>query len=157
MIARKDCIASLTIMDGDSPLSVDRVTCDQRSAIESLHEGRFQPLNDNNGPYALRLSVEESRLVFRMRNALDEDIQMLVLSGMPYRRLIHDYFLVLESHEAARRMAATRDRLEALDMARRSLHNEGAELLSSRLKDRISMDFETARRLFTLICVLYRR
>jgi len=80
---------------------------------------------------------------------------MLVLSLKPYRRLIQDYFLMLESYEQARH-SATRDKLEAIDMGRRGIHNEGADLLLSRMESKITMDHETARKLFTLICVLHK-
>lgn len=129
---------------------------EQELAINDLiRQSVFQPLNDNHAPYALRLSIEDGKLVIRMRNAQETDLSMLVLSLKPYRRLIQDYFLMLQSYEAARHHA-TREKLEAIDMGRRGLHNEGAELLIARLKNKIEIDFETARRLFTLICALHR-
>ena len=115
----------------------------------------FKPLNDNDGPYDLQLSIEESRLVMRMKNGNDHDIPALVLSLKPYRRIIQDYFLMIESYEQARQNA-TREKLEAIDMARRGIHNEGAELFMKRLKDKIDIDFDTARKFFTLICVLHK-
>ncbi len=134
----------------------ERLGGERMAALSDLMQNhRFQPLNDNNGPYALRLSIQESKLVLHLRNILDEDILTLVLSLRPYRRLIQDYFLMLESYERARH-SATREKLEAIDMGRRGLHNEGAELLVSRLKDKIDMDFDMARRLFTLICALHK-
>ena len=122
---------------------------------ELLQHNHFQPHNDNNGPYALQLSIEDARLVMRIQNAHNRDLNALVLSLKPYRRLIQDYFLMLQSYEQARQHA-TREKLESIDMARRALHNEGAELLIERLKDKIEIDFETARKLFTLICVLHK-
>lgn len=120
-----------------------------------IGNSHFQPLNDNAGPYALAMAIEEHRLVMRVSNSQEIELPTLVLSLTPYRRLIRDYFLTIESYEQAR-AAATREKLETIDMARRSLHNEGAELLSTRLNDKIDMDFETARRLFTLVCSLHR-
>lgn len=137
---------------GPGPLDAERLA----ALSDLMQSSHFQPLNDNEGPYAVQLSVEENRLVLRLRNAADDELNTLALSLQPYRRLIHDYFLILESYETARH-TATSDKLEAIDMARRSLHNEGAELLTSRLRDKIDIDFETARRLFTLICVLVKR
>ena len=94
--------------------------------------------------------------MLRLRNERDEELPLLALSLQPYRRLIHDYFLMVQGYEESRRSAPP-ERLEAIDMGRRGLHNEGAELLIERLKGKIDMDFETARRLFTLICVLHRK
>ncbi len=129
---------------------------EQKQALQNfLTENRFQPLNDNQGPYTIKLSIEENRLVMRIKNATAQDLNMLVLSLKPYKRLIQDYFLVLNSYEKARQHA-TREKLEAIDMGRRGIHNEGADLLLARLKDKIDMDFETARKLFTLICVLHK-
>lgn len=129
---------------------------EQKQALQNiLNHNCFQPVNDTHGPYDLKLSIEDNRLVIRMRNALGEDLNMLVLSLKPYKRLIQDYFLMLDSYEQARQFA-TREKLEAIDMGRRGLHNEGADLLLKRLGDKIEMDHETARKLFTLICVLHK-
>lgn len=129
---------------------------EQEAALRDLARlGHFQPLGDDNGPYDLVLSIEENRLVMRITNAGGQELNTLVLSLKPYRRLIQDYFLMLESYERARHEAIC-SRLEAIDMGRRGIHNEGAELLISRLRDKIDMDFETARRFFTLICVLHK-
>jgi uncharacterized protein (UPF0262 family) len=130
---------------------------EQRAALHDLTQaGYFQPMNDTEGPYELALSIEESRLVLRLRNAKEQDLPLLALSLSPYRRLIQDYFLMVQGYEESRRSAPP-ERLEAIDMGRRGLHNEGATLLTERLKGKIDMDFETARRLFTLICVLHRK
>ena len=110
---------------------------EQRAARDDLvNNSHFQPHNDNNGPYALQMSIEDGRLVLQMKNAQAQELSTLVLSLKPYRRLIQDYFLMLQSYDQARQHA-TREKLEAIDMARRSLHNEGAELLMGRLKDKI--------------------
>lgn len=131
---------------------------EQLDALKALiHDSYFQPLNDNHGPYDLTLSIEDSRLVIRMRNAVSEDLSMLVLSLSPYRRLIQDYFLMIDSYERARHDHVTFEKLEAIDMGRRGLHNEGANILRARLKDKIEMDLETARRFFSLICLLTQR
>lgn len=148
-------IAALTLPgDMDGAVVPNHMKREQQSALSDLlRQSHFQPRNDNNGPYALHLSIEEARLVFRMKNALEQDLNILAVSLKPYRRVVEDYFLMLQSYEQVRQHA-TSDKLEAIDMARRALHNEGAELLRSRLQDKIDIDFETARRLFTLICVL---
>jgi len=115
----------------------------------------FQPIkNQGSGPYALSLSVEENRLVFRIENDAGDELPMLVLSLKPYKRLVKDYFMIVRSYDEAMREGKP-SRIEAIDMGRRGLHNEGAEGLQERLADKIEMDFDTARRLFTLICVLH--
>lgn len=130
---------------------------EQQRALEDLkRSSHFHPQNDNHGPYDIALSVVESRLVMEIRNAVGQDLNMLVLSLSPYRRLIHDYFMMIDSFEQARRGNISPCKMEAIDMGRRALHNEGADLLISRLQGKIDMDFETARRFFTLVCVLYK-
>lgn len=126
------------------------------AAVQDLIEtGSFQPVNDDNGPYKIGVSIEDNRLVIRTNDKQGEELPMLILGLKPYKRIIQDYFLMIESYEKAR-ITSTREKLEAIDMGRRGLHNEGAELLIHRLKDKIDMDFDTARRFFTLICVLHK-
>jgi uncharacterized protein (UPF0262 family) len=128
---------------------------DRLTAIHDLQsDGYFKPLKHGQGPYALTLSIQDNRLVIEMENAAKEPIPMLVLSLKPYKRLIQDYFMIVSSYDEALREGKNA-KLEAIDMGRRGLHNEGAELLQERLKDKVDMDFGTARRLFTLICVLH--
>lgn len=149
-------IIELQLPDKDTFVAPDHMKRERQSALaDILNQSHFQPRNDSSGPYALHMAIEESRLVFRMKNSLQQELSALVLSLKPYRRLIQDYFLMLQSYEQAR-AHATREKLEAIDMARRALHNEGAELLMGRLEEKIDMDFETARRIFTLICVLHK-
>ncbi len=127
---------------------------DIRNALKALTEQSFfSPQNDAHGPYSLSLSIQENRLVFEITNAKKEQLPMLVLSLKPYKRLLQDYFLILHSYDEAMRDGKP-SRIEAIDMGRRGLHNEGASLLMERLESKISMDLDTARRLFTLICVL---
>lgn len=153
----KSRIVTLSLAGSDGTDVSSLLAGEQRTAANDLtQDGHFQPANDGNGPYALALSIEENRLVLRMRNAMEQDLPLLALSLQPYRRLIHDYFLMVQGYEDSRRTAPP-DKLEAIDMARRSLHNEGATLLTERLTGKIDMDFETARRLFTLICALNRK
>ncbi len=128
----------------------DRATALQDLALESV----FQLEKDSGGPYDLSLSIEENRLVFRIKNSAGKPLPMLVLALKPYRRIIKDYFLIMHSYDAALRDGKP-SRIEAIDMGRRALHNEGATLLQERLGGKISMDHSTARRLFTLICVLH--
>jgi len=121
-----------------------------------LEANSFRPEGSHGGPYKLMLSVEENRLVFDIQ--LEDDTQhgKVMLSLTPLRRVIKDYFLICESYYKAIRTAPP-SQIEALDMGRRGLHNEGSELLIERLKGKITVDHDTARRLFTLICVLHMK
>jgi uncharacterized protein (UPF0262 family) len=119
-----------------------------------IEENSFAPLGHDGGPYRLALQLVENRLVFDIRTEGDEPVIAHHLSLSPFRRLVKDYFLVCESYYQAIR-TATPSQIEAIDMGRRALHNEGSELLQERLKDKIAMDFDTARRLFTLLTVLH--
>lgn len=121
-----------------------------------LEENNFQPVGAEPGPYDLHLSIEENRLVFdvRLARATDETYGKVMLSLTPFRKLIKDYFLICESYYDAIKTAAPAQ-IEAIDMGRRGLHNEGSQLLKDRLDGKIEMDFDTSRRLFTLICVLH--
>ena len=124
-------------------------------AIYDLLEGNsFRPEGSHGGPYKLVLGVEENRLTFDI--ALEDGTPhgKIMLSLTPLRRVIKDYFLMCESYYKAIRHAPP-SQIEALDMGRRGLHNEGSELLRERLKDKIEVDHDTARRIFTLICVLH--
>ena len=119
-----------------------------------LEQNTFAPQGDEDGPFALHLSVTGTRLVFDVRRADGSPIMAHHLSLAPLRRIVKDYFTVCDSYYAAIR-TATPDRIEALDMGRRGLHDEGSHILMERLKRKVEVDFDTARRLFTLICVLH--
>ncbi|HVZ91786.1 MAG TPA: UPF0262 family protein [Rhizomicrobium sp.] len=119
-----------------------------------LEANRFAPAGSDGGPYHLVLGVEENRLVFDILLQDKTAHGKVTLSLTPMRKAIKDYFLICDSYYKAIR-AAPPSQIEALDMARRSSHNEGSELLMERLKGKIEVDFDTARRLFTLICVLH--
>ena len=121
-----------------------------------IEENSFAPLGHDGGPYCLALHVVENRLVFDIRTEDDAPVIAHHLSLSPFRRLVKDYFLVCESYYQAIR-TSTPSQIEAIDMGRRALHNEGSELLQERLKDKIALDFDTARRLFTLLTVLHWR
>lgn len=130
---------------------------ERRIAIFDLVENNvFRPLQSDGGPYVLRLAIESGRLVFDVMTEGRAPHGKVMLSLTPFRRIVKDYFLVCDSYHAAIRNAAP-SQIEAIDMGRRGLHNEGSEILRERLKDKIELDFETARRLFTLICALASR
>ncbi len=140
------------------PLPSPYAEADRRQAVEDLLAGnRFRPQGMAGGPYGLALAVRDGRLVFDIRDAEDRPLRALVLALGPFRRLIKDYHLVVESHERAVADGGSEARIQAIDMGRRGLHNEGASVLVERLKGRIDIDFETARRLFTLVCALHQR
>jgi len=131
---------------------------DRRQAIEDLLRGnRFDPAGLGEGPFALYLLVREGRLVLDIRRADDAALRAIILSLGPFRRLIKDYLMLVENHEEAVTHGAMEARVQAIDMGRRGLHNEAAELLMARLEGRVAVDFETARRLFTLIAALHQR
>jgi uncharacterized protein (UPF0262 family) len=111
---------------------------------------------DENGPYNLRLSVADQRLLFDVTGQDGGAAKQIILSLTPFRRVIKDYFLVCNSYYDAIRSASPMQ-IEAIDMGRRGLHDEGSHLLIERMSGRATLDFDTARRLFTLICALHVR
>ncbi len=112
---------------------------------------------EQDGPYSVHLSIEDNRLIFDIRSEDDvSNLGRVPLPAISFRRVIKDYFHICESYLDAIK-TATPSQIEAIDMGRRGLHNEGSEQLQERLKDKVEMDFDTARRLFTLICVLHIR
>ncbi|MEX0591287.1 MAG: UPF0262 family protein [Xanthobacteraceae bacterium] len=119
-----------------------------------IEENRFEPLGHNGGPYALKIALIETRLVFEVTREDGAPVITHMLSLTPFRRVVKDYFLVCESYYAAIKTESP-SRIEAIDMGRRGLHNDGSKLLIERLKDKVAVDFDTARRLFTLICALH--
>jgi uncharacterized protein (UPF0262 family) len=119
-----------------------------------LEDNSFAPQVDAKGPFALHLSINGSRLVFDIRHADGSAVMAHLLSLTPLRRIVKDYYMVCDSYYEAIR-TATPDRIEALDMGRRALHDEGSKILMERLERKVTLDFDTARRLFTLICVLH--
>jgi uncharacterized protein (UPF0262 family) len=122
--------------------------------FDLLEENDFALVGGEAGPYKLHLGVFEQRLVFGVHDADDCKLRDIVLSLTPFRKVVKDYFLVCESYYSAIKKLGT-SQIEALDMGRRGLHNEGSELLRERLAGKIEVDHDTARRLFTLICALH--
>ena len=120
-----------------------------------VEESRFA-VKDKPGPYRLVLSLSERRLIFDIRSESGDSLMTHALSLTPFRNVVKDYFLICDSYRQAIRFGAP-SRIEAIDMGRRALHNEGSEALKARLKGKVELDLDTARRLFTLICVLHWR
>jgi uncharacterized protein (UPF0262 family) len=119
-----------------------------------IEENSFQPVDHPAAPYALHLSMSENRLVFDIRKPDGAAVVAHLLSLTPLRKTVKDYFMICDSYYAAIR-TATPDKIEAIDMGRRGLHDEGSRTLMERLDGKVTVDFQTARRLFTLICVLH--
>jgi len=130
---------------------------ERRVAIYDLIEdNHFVPSGAGDGPFVLRLSLVEGRLWFDIGNADGAPVAKIALPLQPLRGLLRDYGLVCDSYYQAIK-SAPRSRIEALDMGRRGLHNEGSELLMEKLEGQIELDLDTARRLFTLIFVMQMR
>jgi uncharacterized protein (UPF0262 family) len=128
----------------------------QVAVFDLLERNAFALENGFPGPYCVELSLREANLVFAIRSESGDQATELVLPVRPFRRLIKDYFLICSSYFEAIKMASP-SRIEAIDMGRRGLHNEGAEKLADALAGKVRLDDETARRLFTLVCVLHVR
>ena len=139
-----------------APATAD-VEHERKVAIYDLLEDNFfKPNGAGDGPFELYLSNVEKRLVFDVRRQGGEALGQVHLSMTPLRKIIKDYFMLCESYYDAIRNAAPAQ-IETIDMARRAMHNEGSEILAERLKNKIDIDDNTARRLFTLICSFHMR
>jgi uncharacterized protein (UPF0262 family) len=148
-------LCKITLDEGSIGRSSPDIEHERAVAIyDLLDDNSFAPVANESGPYALQLSIQESRLVFDVRREDGTPLTAHLLSLTPFRRIVKDYFLICDSYYKAIR-TSTPSQIEAIDMGRRGLHNEGSELLMERLKEKIEIDFDTARRLFTLICVLH--
>lgn len=129
---------------------------DKQRAVADLEAENHFALPGFSGPYQLNLSIVEGRLLLDVRSRDNTTLSIFGMALGPFRRIIKDYDMMVESYATA--VAEGRDaRIQSIDMGRRGLHNEGAELLRRRLEGRIAVDLDTARRLFTLLCVLHQR
>ncbi|CDZ33015.1 UPF0262 protein [Neorhizobium galegae bv. officinalis] len=145
------------VLDDSIGRSTPDVEHERAVAIFDLvDENSFEPLGHAGGPYKLKLSLVDAKLMLGITTDKDEQVATHILSLTPFRRIIKDYFMICESYYEAIR-ASTPSRIEAIDMGRRGVHNEGSQTLMDRLDGKIRVDFDTARRLFTLVCVLYWR
>lgn len=127
------------------------------AVYDILESIRFRPVGNFTGPYRVHLSIEERRrLVFEVADDGSGEHVRLTLPLVPFRRIVRDYFQICESYyDAIKRLSPSQ--IETIDMARRAIHDEGSGILIERLEGKIEVDDETARRLFTLICVLHIR
>jgi len=158
-------------MGGDNTRHIAEITLDERTVVrrsrdieheravaifDLLETNHFAPVSGIAGPYHLHLAIEENRLSIEIRSLSNAASETIVLPLAPFRGIVRDYFMVCESYyEAIRRSSLSQ--IEAIDVGRRSLHDEGSALLVERLGDKAAIDHDTARRLFTLICVLHLR
>ena len=148
-------LIAITLDEGSIGRSNPDVEHERAVAIyDLLEENVFAPAGHESGPYALHLGITENRLAFDIRLAEGAPLIVHMLSLTPFRKIVKDYFLVCESYYQAIRTAMP-SQIEAIDMGRRGLHDEGSRLLMDRLGGKVQVDFDTARRLFTLICVLH--
>jgi uncharacterized protein (UPF0262 family) len=139
--------------------SIGRGSADQEheratAIYDLIDDNSFGVVGHDGGPYALTISLHEAKLALAVTDSDGACVVTHILSLTPFKRILKDYFLVCETYYAAIR-TATPSRIEAIDMGRRGLHNEGAQLLLERLKGKIDIDSDTARRIFTLITALH--
>ena len=151
----RHCLQSV-VLDEESLAAASRDQEQERqiAIFDLLEDNLFQPDGAESGPYDLKIALIENRLALDITGP--DYVRRHILSLSPLRGGIKDYFMVCESYYNAIR-SATPQQIEALDMGRRALHNEGSALLQSRLKGKVETDMDTARRLFTLICALHWR
>jgi uncharacterized protein (UPF0262 family) len=151
-------VLARVLLAGEAPSGLSpELEADRAQAIADLaRENVFAPAGVAPGPYELRLSIEDGRLLLDIRDANGRKLIAHLLALGPFRRLIKDYHLLVESY--AKAVQEGREaRLQAIDMGRRGLHNEAARLLAERLAGKVTIDLETARRIFTLLAVLSQR
>ena len=152
---RSNRLVAVTLDENSIGRSNPDVEHERAVAIyDLLEDNTFAPKDDDGGPFALHLSITGTRLVFDIRHADGAPVVAHLLSLTPFRRIVKDYFMICDSYYQAIRTATT-DKIEAIDMGRRGIHDEGSRTLQERLKGKVRIDFETSRRLFTLICVLH--
>ena len=148
-------ILKIEIEDNARKKRLPMIEQERAQAVKDLlRDNYFKPLQDIYGPYYVRLAVEGPRLCISIRGESRTELETIHVSLVRLRRLMKDYFLVCESFTQAC-WIGDKTKIETLDMARRGLHNEGAEDLRRILAGKIEMDEETARRIFTLVCVLH--
>ena len=155
----KQRIISVELDEGSIVWRNPDVEQERRVAIfDLIEDNKFVPQRGHPdgyaGPYRLRLRVEDGRLIFEISREDHSPLEAIILGLGRFRRPIRDYFAICDSYYQAIK-TATAQQIETVDMARRGLHNEAAEMLMDRLDGKIAVDFDTARRLFTLICVLH--
>lgn len=149
-------IAAITLDERSVVRRSPEIESERNAAIaDLLHENSFTPVSGQTGPFALHLAIEENRLLIDITGA-DQSTETIQVGLGPFRRIVKDYYVVCESYyDALRRQNLSQ--VEAIDAGRRALHDEGSALLAERLAEKVAVDHDTGRRLFTLICVLHLR
>ncbi len=151
-----DRLVSVLLDEALAPASAD-IEHERKVAIYDLLEDNvFKVVGQSRGPYRLKLAIADKRLLFDIADAEAERCSIVGLALSPFRRIVKDYYMICGSYYQAIRTASPAQ-IETIDMARRGLHNEGSELLKERLAGKVEVDQNTARRLFTLVCVLHWR
>lgn len=141
-----------TVVRRSADIEHERAT----AIFDLLEENRFAPAGGAEGPFHLHLAMEGPRLILDIRAADEKPVDRVALALAEFRSIIKDYFLICESYNLAIRNAPL-SKITAIDQGRRALHDEASELLRERLAPQVAVDGDTARRLFTLICVLQIR
>jgi uncharacterized protein (UPF0262 family) len=152
----EDRLVKVDLDDADMPRRSAEAEQERAIAIYDLLEENFFRLHDQSGPYHLCLRLEGRHVHFDIREVNDKSLIQFFMAMGPLRRVMRDYFHVCDTYYDAIRTKSP-SQIQAIDMGRRALHNEGSEVLQARLDGKLKTDFPTARRLFTLICVLHSR
>ena len=148
-------LIGITLDEGSIARGLKQIEHEREVAIYDLMDGNSFTLDGHDaGPYHLRLGVMDDKLALTVSNEGQQPVATHHLALMPFRRIMKDYFLVLDSYYQAIRTAPP-SKIEAIDVGRRGLHDEGSQLLMDKLAGKITLDFETARRLFTLLSALH--
>lgn len=150
-------IVELNIDEDSLPAASPDMVHERRVAIfDLLEENEFYPQGSEAGPYIVTLSLRDNKLVMNIARSNGAPRDDVSFSLTPFRRVIKDYFMICESYHNAIRTAMPAQ-IEAIDMGRRGLHNEGSRMLTDAMRNKVEVDFQTSRRLFTLLCALHRR
>ena len=156
--SQEDRLIAIKLDEGTIARASSEIEQERAIAIYDLVEDNsFKPISEAelyDGPFCLNLSLQEGRLVFDITQQDGVSLLVHILSLSPFRRIVKDYYMICDSYFAAIK-TATPSQIETIDMARRGLHNDGSQLLLDRLNGKVLMDSDTARRLFTLVCVLH--
>lgn len=151
----QDCLSHVTLDDRlIKPLSHDSGHDRKIAIYDLLQENQFEVIGGPGGPYRLHIDKKENRLILFITDHSGQFSRTIILSRSPFRRIMSDYFALLESYNEAIRNAPP-SRIEAIDMGRRGLHDEGSQILQDRLDGKVKIDHQTARRLFTLVCNIF--
>jgi len=151
-----ECLSVVNLDETGLPAPTPEIEQERKVAIfDLLEQNSFRlPNGAAKGPYSLDLAIRDRRLVFAVKTEAGDPAAEFHLSLTPFRQIIKDYFQICEAYfDAVKKLPPSQ--IEAIDMGRRGIHNEGSRILQERLDGKVEMDGDTARRLFTLVCVLH--